>query len=869
MSKIMTNLPKEQRCQFLIGPMSTWFKPNTTDIWTQMKTEDEKEKASLSYFIYGSIGCFCFGEIYHNDRLSAAVKHLVDVKEDNSRIICVRFLKQSLYPLVMILSESGSLIIHDCLSNEYLIHFKKNELINRLVPREETNSEHCNKKPKFNVTQQIKSCVWPNSNNAFLAITLPKRQTNLLFWLKLRDLTDGKHSQEPNLPPISKSNIIESQERLNLDLPETFRQICCMESAMLNSQTCLVVAAFDRGLIIVVKVNFEQGQSSRIIKLACHDADVCSMALFVENTKRFPQGLLASVSRNGELLVWDIENEFYFADYCLKTKFDESSVDWFSLSFIVHKNSKNINVVVSNIRNGLTTLRIPDNVRSKTRLREIKETKPKKGTATEYSISHQKLIFNLAYDPISAILLTSSHDANHILWKCNECELPDKSATKEGTFAEVKPQYMLPSMADNSRTHMLRHSQIRESLLGAALGKGGIVFYDIAKNTQNHRFDMSSSRLFIVRKILKESLCPTSLSWHPSHEYRLAIGTLEGKVLRADLTPKKATLVMTGPAQKPKSRAGDTHKTEDLFDVDYQPIDHQEDDQPSKTDGVYSLCWGPNPCCPQDISRTSIYAIGSISHRLFIYHTMKETSDCLTNYLDEFLDQSLPEAMGEASEVSWKPSMDLMALGTTTGKIIIVSYLDEAHSDRSKNQLFKKLAVIQEPLSGTYIQCLAWHPTTDIEDTYFYQIAASGNESPAYVFDLRENLLVADVKARLRIRDGNGFVECLDATTNVVSTYVFKLDSHKKAISDIVWNPHEPNQLATCSFDRECLVWSLDESAQEKTAKVISRFLGRNRLFTLEWSLVDTDLIYTSGHDSTIWAWRPSENCAKIDYQSM
>lgn len=882
----LARLPKEQRCSFLIGPVSSWFMPKTTDLWTH------PNEAAKSYFGYGSIGCFCYGKIYHqpvqhsdnqpNNQISANLNRLIHIKEDNSRVACIRFLKKSPYPLVIVLTESGSLLLHDCVSSENLVHFKKSEVLTKLVgltTSDDNNAEHGTKRAKFNVTQQINSCAWPDSKNAFLGVSLLKEKTCLLIWLKLKNIIELRS----NPSQIDKNGIVEQCQKLELNLPQYSSPICLIESAMLDEQTCLVAVAMDDGLITVVNINFEKGQSNRVIKLVRHNDQICSMSIFAGNIKKFPLGLLASVSRNGLVLIWDIENEFYFADYqaVSDTGRSASHINWFALCFV--PSAKHVYLAVSNSESGITMLELPENARSKIRLKDSRD-KSKKQVLREQALRHNALIFNIEFDPITKTIITSSLDGNHIFWNVQQQELTNDSHHS----IDAKPQFLYPAMLNNSRTHMLRHSPIREDLLGCALGKAGLRFYKIPENIVDCRFDMTSSYALIARRITKANLSPTSISWHPSHEYRLAIGTLEGKVFRADLTPRKATLleaehkpVITSKlSQKPigASPKKESSVVNDIFEVEYQPLERNaleksettdKDDQSNrqlKTDGVYSLSWGPNPACPQDISKQAIYAVGSVSHRLFIYYNNKENSDKLNNYLDEFMDQSLPEAIGEASEVAWKSSMDLMALGTTNGKVIIVTYLDESHAGRSKNKLFKRLAVIQGPLGNTYVQCLSWHPTTDKDDHHYYYIATSANESPAFVFNLRETILVADVKSRLKIEQRGDEEEdqySHDNAVNMLSAYLHKLDAHKKAITDIAWNPHEQSQLATCSFDRFSYVWSIDNSFMD--AQIISKFSARDRLFTVEWSLVDTDLIFTSGHDSTIWAWRPTENRVKCE----
>lgn len=923
---VMTKQPKEQRCHYLIGPVSSWFMPNSSDIWTQPKNcpgtgndTDPKvspdqthmefdeanieEKTSLSYFIYGSIGCFCYGEIYHHDNLqhncqpqyrhnslSASARHLVDVKDDNSRVSCVRFLKTLVYPTAIVLTESGSLVIHDCLRGKNLVHIKKSELLNKLIgpsqqqpPDEPTIVHHCNKKAKFNVTQQINSFAWPTKSDLFFGVSLLKEKRNLLVWLKLKDVFSDYENDLGN----RKDDLITSQELINIESPQYSSPICCMESAMLDDQNCIVATATDDGLITVTCLNLVCSKSPRVIKLARHNDQICSLSFYTGNLKKFPLGILASASRNGLVLLWDIENEFYFADY--QASVDgvgrpNSKINWFSLEFIVSAQVKTISLAVSSCDSAITLLEVPENTRSKTRLKETKDTKSKKignHQQQEQTIRHYALIFDMAYDSQTETLITSSLDGNHVLWNSLQT---DRNAIRNheknvGKTIELKPCFLLPSMSNNSRTHMIRHSPIKDDLAALALGKAGIKFFKMAKSPIMRRFDMDSSCSLVARRLSKLQLSPSSVSWHPNHEYRLAAGTLEGKVIRIDITPRKASIVVA--EHKPITRSwsskaaeknnGEEIRIDDLFDVEYQPVEHElganQANEPTRSspDGIYSLCWGPDPTSDDDQGKLAIYAVGSITHRLFIYHGKKDANDKLTNLLDECLDESLPEAIGEASEVAWKSSMDLMALGTTTGKVVIVS-LSKQYDLSAKENIFRRIAVIQGPLGSTHIQCLAWHPTADKDDPSYYHIAVSANTSPVFVFNIKESVLVADVK-KLNIEEHRSLENDQRTVSTTINDYIYKLDAHKKAITDIVWSPHDSNTLATSSFDRCCYVWSMPHASNYSATEacIVSKFIGRDRLFTLEWSLVDSDLIFTSGHDSTIWAWRPSENIVNKD----
>lgn len=951
-----SRLPTDQRCQYLIGPVCSWFVPNVVDVWSQYKTKTlsdnsddddlfmdcetdlvivEDTALNLSYFIYGAIGCFCVGEIHpksvHENTsnetssdskptISAVANKMIDIKDDNSRVSCVRFLNPCTYPLAMVLTETGSLVIHNCLTSKTLVHYKKSELINKLVGPTQTiedtpNDKRSSKKPRFDVTQQINSFCWPSATDVFIAVSLLKQKQNKIFWLKTLDVEQyvkGKASSDGN--SILKTEFIKTFEALDLKLPQTCSPVCIMESVLLaDGKTCLIALGMDDGLIVVAKLDLKDGkQMSRVVVLGDRHRDqICSMSFCVDNLSKFPLGVLASVSRNGLVLLWDIENEFYFADYMTITESRTPNVrvNWFAVKFITTKNAqakKHTSLLVSNCDSNLCVLDLPENTRSKVRLRDNRanndsKQQHKQKQHDDFVIKHHALIFDIAYDPLNEVILTTSLDTNHILWNCKQRTIPGKNGKRESMVIDVSPSYMFTSMPNNSRTHMLRHSPIREDWFAMTLGKAGIRYYQVTESVSTSKFVLSPSAAFVSRRIMKSNMSPVSIAWHPSHEYRSAVGTLEGKVLRVDLTPRKAAVVEATIdsrervqfAQKTKTSSGDP------FGVEYQPmlrgsddagdileheIDRSKTNGATQPDGVYSICWGPNPTCPRDITRLAIYAVKSASHRLVLLFNRKESADKLLNFFDEVSaeDMNLAEASSKATEIAWKPTMDLMALGTTEGKVIVATYETSHKSGERTHERFQRLAEIECPLGCTYVQCLAWHPTRDKFDTYYHYLAVSTKDTQnacAHIFDLKDVIISKLVSDGLQITDKSA-IDQTDYISNIRSAighdrlvnFTHRLNGHTKPIADIQWNPHEPSQLATASFDKTCYVWNLtrkdaggfSQNQADGLASVgahpVARFLSRDRLFTVEWSLVDEDLVFTSGNDSTVWAWRPSEN---------
>lgn len=839
-SKVKAEASRDQRYEFAIGPAISWFLPHSADIWSADTSNEDKQPA---WFIYGARSCFCYGRISSenarnkvtkagaNRSIVALTDHIEYIKNDNSRVISCKFCKkQTNYPYAFILTDNGNLTLYDCVNRTIILRFAKHEIINKVSEKSErthdTNEQPSAKKFKFSI--HISSICWPDLNNAFLSVSMSKEETSLVVWLKIPDSIINSNS-DPD------KNLIEF---VQLKTSVSCADIVCMETLLLKSANMVYIAVgFENGMINIIKLNKESGSCEDIIVLKKHSKPICSLSLWSPESEKheYSSGILASVSRCGLVLLWDLNNEYCFADLDLNLKAVEK-FNWFACRFYALNDWQLPFLAVSNSSGGLVNLEMPKKIHPSKRPLNGKNV-----LGTEGLIKHRSLVFNVTFDLNSSILMTTSLDNNIIFWDCGQKE--ELSSNKK-ILSRIDPCYFLPTMPNNSRTHKIRFSPIANDHLATALGEAGLCFYRVPSERKEFRFHMTKGCSYVCYEIKRLKLTPTSIAWQPNHEYRLAVGTREGLVLRLDISNNGLVLQsLPHQTKKPIKDGGDSND----FDALLSENDQKNATAKIESTGVYSLCWGPNPL---DRQKTAIYSV--TSQKLAIYTADDEKfKENLRNLLDTKPEifSNIEEFCGMASEVSWKSDFDLMAFGATDGRVLIIKLIESKNQEDGDKYCFEKLVTIKDIF--TSIQALAWHPTTYNDSEYYYYLAVAPKEihnglngsCVLHLFDLRSKI------------PQNNSQEEMDAH---VTDSDIKLVGHTSTIAEISWSPHQENHLCSCSFDARNIVWSID--VDSRTHRILSQFVARDRLFTAEWSTVDNDLILTSGRDSTLIAWRPSEN---------
>jgi hypothetical protein len=74
------------------------------------------------------------------------------------------------------------------------------------------------------------------------------------------------------------------------------------------------------------------------------------------------------------------------------------------------------------------------------------------------------------------------------------------------------------------------------------------------------------------------------------------------------------------------------------------------------------------------------------------------------------------------------------------------------------------------------------------------------------------------------------------------------------SISDLSWSPHQDNYLVSCSFDKTAQVWNAT------TGEALFNYRGHSgAILSVQWSLLDEKMIYSSGDDDFVKYWNFDE----------
>lgn len=280
---------------------------------------------------------------------------------------------------------------------------------------------------------------------------------------------------------------------------------------------------------------------------------------------------------------------------------------------------------------------------------------PKQFTTTKKGYSHVSVVFNIAVEPKNSIAVSVSLDRQVIVW-----DLKEKLA-----------KFCMPTISHG--IYYLSFNPIDSSMIATAAGDG-LRLFQVSKNLDI----LCSSNICLPIKTRV-----TALSWHPSKEGHLAIGTGCGQIIVYDIRNNQQI-------------------------VRFSSTDHPVNNM------VYSLVWGP---FPQSLEQLVIYAVYQDGNLIICDLSTKSTH----NFCNFF---SVNETLKKFSEVAWR-SENHIAVGCLDGTVLIFSSTGE------------KLLTIGA--SNKLVQCIRWHP--DIEDReYKWLLAVSSNEENIQIFDITINM---------------------------------------------------------------------------------------------------------------------------------
>ncbi len=291
----------------------------------------------------------------------------------------------------------------------------------------------------------------------------------------------------------------------------------------------------------------------------------------------------------------------------------------------------------------------------------------------------------------------------------------------------------------------------------------------------------------------------TALAWHPHQEGTLAFGTNDGRVGVLD-------------AISGNSKFKSFHKR------------HQGQ--------VYNLAWGPYPRAQANGENSPVlYSVGD--GKIFV-----ERPDSPKEDLDTIVSEAngLTRTPLSRTELAFYPSppeeAQVVAVGSEDGSVEVLDL-------RSMKILFT-LKTFRK-----LIESLAWHPRyySAVESTMSGWLAVASNENDIHVFDLSEQL-----KAR-QVQDADENKE-----TPLITAPKSVLSGHLSRVNHLSWSHHEEGKLVSASWDNSAQVWDV------KNGTPIANFSEHHgRVFCVQWSPKDPDVVFSGSEDCTLRGWRISE----------
>ncbi|XP_038056324.1 gem-associated protein 5-like [Patiria miniata] len=306
----------------------------------------------------------------------------------------------------------------------------------------------------------------------------------------------------------------------------------------------------------------------------------------------------------------------------------------------------------------------------------------------------------------------------------------------------------------------------------------------------------------------------TALSWHPERDNCLAYGTDDGRV----------GIYNTFTQGKGPNLSSTFHK---------------------KT--VYSLSWGPQCPAKEGVSGYCLYSCGGDG--IIYQHDPSKLGEDATN-LNSLIRSAnqITYMLPLRTEVSWRDDGRAVAIGNEDGSVEVVAYPS-------------LLLLCTIRVHHKLINCLKWYPAHSqsgdsaqlsnqsagvLEDGLVgtgqsgkrWWLASGSNEPQVQVHDLASVL---------------GGTEPVQLKTPITGSFR-TLNGHTLRITALSWSPHGNGRLVSASYDGTAQVW--DVLKGEPIANFRSHF---GRLFSVLWSILDPDVIFSGGEDFCLLKWRVSQ----------
>ncbi|XP_042238825.1 gem-associated protein 5-like [Homarus americanus] len=243
---------------------------------------------------------------------------------------------------------------------------------------------------------------------------------------------------------------------------------------------------------------------------------------------------------------------------------------------------------------------------------------------------------------------------------------------------------------------------------------------------------------------------------------------------------------------------------------------------------VYKVEWGPL-VCPGESEMSDTWCAYSFGDREI---AIRASSDPMADpvFLHTLIPESDPRKIPkDITEFSFSPDYKYLSIGSQDGQVRVYRSCDL--------ELMTKLVVVRKS-----IQHLLWQPPSDSTPSYI--LAVGSSENKVYIFHLEELL-------------NNGEIG------STITQASQELCGHESRVVWLAWSPHELGVLATASYDHTVQLWDT------KTGEPMVNYGGHlTRVFRVEFSPADSDLLYSFAEENFVHVWRPSQLTCKTPGES-
>ncbi|XP_068239430.1 gem-associated protein 5-like isoform X3 [Palaemon carinicauda] len=245
---------------------------------------------------------------------------------------------------------------------------------------------------------------------------------------------------------------------------------------------------------------------------------------------------------------------------------------------------------------------------------------------------------------------------------------------------------------------------------------------------------------------------------------------------------------------------------------------------------VYKVEWAPL-VCPEKISLSDAWCAYSFGDREIV---IRSSSDAISDPVQLLPLLSEPDdykPLKDVTEFSFSCDYKYLAIGANDGQVRIYS--------TSELKLCVSLHVLRKA-----IQHILWKPPTN--SSLSYVLAVGSNESRVCVFDL------------------NAQFEKSPCEAEILTQATRELCGHESRAVWLAWSPHEPDVLASASYDHTVQLWNTS------TGQPLVNYGGHvSRVFRVEFSPCDPDLVFSFGEENSVHSWKPSKLICRTPAESL